>query len=216
MNNISQLIDSTILKPEVSENDIKILCEDALKYNFCSVCINPTWIKYSKNILSNSSVKICTVIGFPLGASTTEMKYMETCNAIENGADEIDMVINIGLLKSKNFNSFKEDILKVREASKNKLLKVIIEACLLTEEEKKIACEISKELMADFVKTSTGFSTYGAKAEDVRLMRNIVGSDMGVKAAGGIKTLSDVKAMIEAGANRIGTSNAVNIIKEIK
>mgnify|MGYP004619440025 CR=1 FL=1 len=216
MNNISQLIDSTILRPDASENDIKILCEDALKYSFCSVCINPTWIKYSKNILNNSGVKVCTVIGFPLGAATTEMKYMETRNAIENGADEIDMVINIGLLKSKSLDSFKEDILKVREASKDKILKVIIEACLLTEEEKKIACEISKELMADFVKTSTGFSTYGAKAEDVRLMRNIVGGDMGVKAAGGIKTLSDVKAMIEAGANRIGTSNAVNIIKEIK
>ncbi|CCG57654.1 deoxyribose-phosphate aldolase [Brachyspira pilosicoli WesB] len=216
MNNISQLIDSTILRPDASENDIKILCEDALKYSFCSVCINPTWIKYSKNILNNSGVKVCTVIGFPLGAATTEMKYMETRNAIENGADEIDMVINIGLLKSKSLDSFKEDILKVREASKDKILKVIIEACLLTEEEKKISCEISKELKADFVKTSTGFSTYGAKVEDVRLMRNIVGGDMGVKAAGGIKTLSDVKAMIEAGANRIGTSNAVNIIKEIK
>lgn len=213
---IAKLIDSTILKPESVENEICKLCEDAIEYNFFSVCVNPTWVKYCKDKLNDSSVKVCSVIGFPLGALSTVDKVNESLNAIKNGVDELDMVINIGFLKGKQMDLFEKDIAKVREVAKNKLLKVIIETCLLTDEEKIIACEITKKVGADFVKTSTGFSSGGATVKDISLMRKTVGNDFGVKASGGIRTLDDVLKMLNAGASRIGTSNGVNIIKEIK
>lgn len=213
---IAKLIDSTILKPESVENEICKLCEDAIEYNFFSVCVNPTWVKYCKDKLNDSSVKVCSVIGFPLGALSTVDKVNESLNAIKNGVDELDMVINIGFLKGKQMDLFEKDIAKVREVAKNKLLKVIIETCLLTDEEKIIACEITKKVGADFVKTSTGFSSGGATVEDISLMRKTVGNDFGVKASGGIRTLDDVLKMLNAGVSRIGTSNGVNIIKEIK
>ena len=213
---IAKLIDSTILKAESVENEICKLCEDAIEYNFFSVCVNPTWVKYCKDKLNDSSIKVCSVIGFPLGASSTIDKVNESLNAIKNGADELDMVINIGFLKGKQMDLFEKDIAEVREVSKNKTLKVILETCLLTNEEKIIACEIVKKVGADFVKTSTGFSSGGATVEDVTLMRKTVGNDMGVKASGGVRKLDDALKMLNAGANRIGTSNGVNIIKEIK
>lgn len=213
---ITKLIDSTILRPESIEDEICKLCEDAIEYNFFSVCVNPTWVKYCKDKLNYSSVKVCSVIGFPLGALSTVDKVNESLNAIKNGADELDMVINIGYLKGGKIDLFKKDIEMVREVAKDKVLKVILETCLLTNEEKVVACEIVKKVGADFVKTSTGFSSGGAKVEDITLMRKIVGNDFGVKASGGIRTLDDVLKMVNAGANRIGTSNSVNIIKEIK
>lgn len=213
---IAKLIDSTILRPESIKDEICKLCEDAIEYNFFSVCVNPTWVKYCKDKLNDSSVKVCSVIGFPLGALSTVDKVNESLNAIKNGVDELDMVINIGFLKGKQMDLFEKDIAKVREVAKNKLLKVIIETCLLTDEEKIIACEITKKVGADFVKTSTGFSSGGATVEDISLMRKTVGNDFGVKASGGIRTLDDVLKMLNAGASRIGTSNGVNIIKEVK
>lgn len=215
-NDIAKLIDSTILRPESIEKEICKLCEEAIEYNFFSVCVNPTWVKYCKDKLDDSSVKVCSVIGFPLGALSTIDKVNESLNAIKNGADELDMVINIGFLKGGQMDLFEKDIAKVREVAKNKLLKVILETCLLTNEEKIIACEIVKKVGADFVKTSTGFSSGGATVEDIALMRKAVGNNMGVKASGGIRTLDDVLKMLNAGANRIGASNSVNIIKEIK
>ena len=213
---VSKMIDHTILKPNASKEDVKKICEEAIEHNFCSVCVNPVWVKYVSSLLKGSDVKVCSVIGFPLGASTSEIKRDEAKKAVDDGADEIDMVINIGYLKSKEIELFKKDIELVREATKGKILKVIIETCLLTDEEKIEACKISKELKADFVKTSTGFSTGGAKVEDVKLMRSTVGSDMGVKASGGIKNYEDALKMIEAGANRIGTSSGIDIIKNFK
>ena len=213
---VSKMIDHTILKPNASKEDVKKICEESIEHNFCSVCVNPVWVKYVSSLLKGSDVKVCSVIGFPLGASTSEIKRDEAKKAVDDGADEIDMVINIGYLKSKEIELFKKDIELVREATKGKILKVIIETCLLTDEEKIEACKISKELKADFVKTSTGFSTGGAKVEDVKLMRSTVGSDMGVKASGGIKNYEDALKMIEAGANRIGTSSGIDIIKNFK
>lgn len=213
---ITKLIDSTILRPDSSENEICKLCEDAVEYNFFSVCVNPSWVKYCKDKLCNSLVKVCSVIDFPLGAATTTDKVNESLNAIKNGADELDMVINISFLKDRKLDLFKRDIEMVREVSKNKTLKIILETCLLTNEEKVITCEIAKKVGADFVKTSTGFSSGGATLEDISLMREVVGDKFGVKASGGIRTLKDVLKMLNAGANRIGASNSVNIIKEIK
>ncbi|NQN87283.1 deoxyribose-phosphate aldolase [Streptococcus suis] len=210
---LNKYIDHTILKPETSKEQVAQILAEAKEYDFASVCVNPTWVAYAAQELKDSDVKVCTVIGFPLGANTPALKAFETKDAIENGADEIDMVINIGALKSKNDELVLEDIKAVVEASGDKLVKVIIETCLLTEEEKVKACQLSKEAGADFVKTSTGFSTGGATVEDVALMRKTVGPDMGVKASGGARSYEDAIAFIEAGATRIGASSGVAIMK---
>lgn len=210
---LNKYIDHTILKPETSKEQVAQILAEAKEYDFASVCVNPTWVTYAAQELKDSDVKVCTVIGFPLGANTPAVKAFETKDAIENGADEIDMVINIGALKSKNDELVLEDIKAVVEASGDKLVKVIIETCLLTEEEKVKACQLSKEAGADFVKTSTGFSTGGATVEDVALMRKTVGPDMGVKASGGARSYEDAIAFIEAGATRIGASSGVAIMK---
>ncbi|WP_161979140.1 deoxyribose-phosphate aldolase [Streptococcus sp. S784/96/1] len=210
---INKYIDHTLLKPESTQSQIDKLLSEAKEYDFASVCVNPTWVNYSAKALAETDVNVCTVIGFPLGATTPAVKAFETKDAIENGADEIDMVINIGALKSGNFDLVEEDIRAVVEASEDKLVKVIIEACLLTEEEKVKACQLSVKAGADFVKTSTGFSTGGATVADVALMRQTVGPNVGVKAAGGARSLADAQAFIEAGATRLGTSSGVAIIK---
>lgn len=210
---INQLIDHTLLKSNSTQAQIDTLIDEAIEYEFASVCVNPTWVSYAKQRLQNSPVKVCTVIGFPLGASTSEVKAFETANAVENGADEIDMVINIGAAKDGRFDEVQSDIAAVVQASGGKLVKVIIETCLLTDDEKIKACKAAMAAGADFVKTSTGFSTGGAMVSDVALMRQTVGSDLGVKASGGARSLEDVKQLVEAGANRIGTSSGVAIVK---
>ncbi|HFR4576819.1 TPA: deoxyribose-phosphate aldolase, partial [Streptococcus suis] len=199
-------------KPESTEQQVAKIIEEAKEYDFASVCVNPTWVAYAAKRLAGTEVKVCTVIGFPLGANTPAVKAFETKDAIANGADEIDMVINIGALKSQNYDLVLEDIQAVVEASGDKLVKVIIETCLLTDEEKVKACQLSQEAGADFVKTSTGFSTGGATVVDVTLMRQTVGPDMGVKASGGARTYEDALAFIEAGATRIGASSGVAIM----
>lgn len=213
--NYASYIDHTLLKPDATEEQIKKLCEEAKKFGFASVCVNPYWIKDCKHILKGTKVNVCTVVGFPLGAVTTATKVFETTQAIEQGADEIDMVINIGLLKARDYERVKEDIKQVVNAASGRLVKVIIETCLLSDEEKVKACQLAVEAGAAFVKTSTGFSTGGATVEDVTLMRKTVGEQVGVKASGGIRSLADMLKMIEAGANRIGTSSGVKIIEEI-
>lgn len=209
---IAKMIDHTLLKAEAAENEIVKLCEEAKKYRFASVCVNPFYVPLSAKLLKNSGVKVCTVIGFPLGSSTSATKAFEAQDAILKGADEIDMVINVGALKSGNSEAVLEDVKAVRKASQGKILKVIHETCLLSKEEKIKACQISKEAGADFVKTSTGFSTGGATVEDVRLMRETVGSQMGVKASGGVRTFEIAQALIEAGATRIGASASISIV----
>jgi deoxyribose-phosphate aldolase len=212
--NIAKYIDHTLLKPEAQKNQIEKLCAEAKEYGFASVCVNPAWVKLSSELLTGSEVKVCTVIGFPLGATTSETKAFETRNAIENGATEVDMVINIGALKSGNVELVEQDIRAVVEAAKGKALtKVIIEASLLTEEEKVTACELSVKAGAHFVKTSTGFSTGGATVEDISLMRKAVGPEIGVKASGGVRSADDAQKMIEAGATRIGASSGIAIVK---
>ncbi|AKP46975.1 deoxyribose-phosphate aldolase [Bacillus smithii] len=209
----ANMIDHTLLKADATKDDIVRLAEEAKKYGFASVCVNPFWVKTAYEILKDTDVKVCTVIGFPLGATTPEVKAFETTNAIQNGAEEVDMVINIGALKSRDLELVENDIRAVVEAAKGKaLVKVIIEACLLTEEEKVLACQLAVKAGADFVKTSTGFSTGGATVEDVALMRKTVGPDFGVKASGGIRTAEDLLAMEKAGANRIGASAGVKIV----
>ncbi|HFH9839130.1 TPA: deoxyribose-phosphate aldolase [Streptococcus suis] len=210
---LNKFIDHTVLKPETTKEQVTKVLEEAKEYDFASVCINPTWVSFAAEGLKGTDVKVCTVIGFPLGANTPAVKAFETKDAIENGADEIDMVINIGALKDKNYDLVLEDIKAVVDASGDKLVKVIIETCLLTDEEKVKACELSKEAGADFVKTSTGFSTGGATVEDVALMRKTVGAEMGVKASGGARSYEDAIAFIEAGATRIGASSGVAIMK---
>lgn len=209
----ANLIDHTLLKPEVTESQIKQLCEEAKTYSFASVCVNPTWVKYCAEQLSQTDVKVCTVIGFPLGASTSAVKAFETKDAIANGAGEIDMVINIGALKDGQYDAVRADIVAVVEAANGTLVKVIIETCLLTDVEKVKACELAVQAGADFVKTSTGFSTGGATVEDVALMRETVGPSIGVKASGGVRSLEDLKKMIAAGATRIGASSGVAIME---
>ncbi|HFI0746013.1 TPA: deoxyribose-phosphate aldolase [Streptococcus suis] len=209
---LNKYIDHTILKPESTEQQVAKIIEEAKEYDFASVCVNPTWVAYAAKRLAGTEVKVCTVIGFPLGANTPAVKAFETKDAIANGADEIDMVINIGALKSQNYDLVLEDIQAVVEASGDKLVKVIIETCLLTDEEKVKACQLSQEAGADFVKTSTGFSTGGATVVDVTLMRQTVGPDIGVKASGGARTYEDALAFIEAGATRIGASSGVAIM----
>ncbi len=210
---LNKYIDHTVLKPETTQEQVEKVLAEAKEYDFASVCINPTWVAFAAEGLKDSDVKVCTVIGFPLGANTPAVKAFETKDAIANGADEIDMVINVGALKDKRYDLVLEDIKAVVEASGDKLVKVIIETCLLTDEEKVKACELSKEAGADFVKTSTGFSTGGATVADVALMRKTVGQDMGVKASGGARSYEDAIAFITAGASRIGASSGVAIMK---
>ena len=209
----TKLFDHTILKADATKEDVKKVCEEAMAYSFCSVCVNSYYVPYVAELLHGSDVKICTVVGFPLGAMSTRAKVLEAKIAVMDGADEVDMVINIGALKDKDYDVVLEDIKAVKEACGNALLKVIIEACLLTDEEKVKACELSKEANADFVKTSTGFSTAGAKVEDVKLMRETVGNDMGVKASGGIHDKEFANALVEAGASRLGTSATIKIVE---
>ncbi|MGM9949871.1 MAG: deoxyribose-phosphate aldolase [Lysinibacillus sp.] len=211
--NYAGMIDHTLLKADATRPQIEKLCEEAKKYVFASVCVNPTWVKYSAELLAGTDVKVCTVIGFPLGASTSAVKAFETKDAIANGAGEIDMVINIGALKNGEYDVVRDDIKAVVDAANGTLVKVIIETCLLTDEEKVKACELSVEAGADFVKTSTGFSTGGATAEDIALMRKTVGPDLGVKASGGVRNLEDMKKMIDNGATRIGASSGVAIME---
>lgn len=209
---IASMIDHTLLKPEATEEEIKKLCLEAKEYGFASVCVNPSNVKFAYDILKDTKVKVCTVIGFPLGANTSTLKAFEAREAIENGATEVDMVINVGKLKAKDYEFVKNDIKAVVDAAKGKALtKVILETCLLTDEEKVTACKLSKEAGADFVKTSTGFSKGGATAEDIKLMRETVGEKMGVKASGGVRTHEDAVKMINAGASRIGASASIAI-----
>ena len=209
---LNKFIDHTILKPETTQEQVEKILSEAKEYDFASVCVNPTWVSLAAESLKDTDVKVCTVIGFPLGANTSAVKAFETEDAIANGADEIDMVINIGALKAGNDALVLDDIKAVVDASGDKLVKVIIEACLLTDDEKVRACQLSKEAGADYVKTSTGFSTGGAKVADVALMRKTVGPDMGVKASGGARSYEDAIAFIEAGASRIGASSGVAIM----
>lgn len=212
---IAGMIDHTLLKANATEGEITKLAEEAREYKFASVCVNPAWVKKAAALLADTpEVKVCTVIGFPLGANTPETKAFETKNAIENGATEVDMVINIGALKDKDYELVERDIRAVVEAAKGKALtKVIIETALLTDEEKGKACELSVKAGADFVKTSTGFSTGGATEADIRLMRAAVGPELGVKASGGVRSREDALKLIEAGATRIGASSGIAIVK---
>lgn len=213
--NYAELIDHTLLKPEATKEQIKKLCEEAAEYGFHSVCVNSCFVSYCAELLKGTGVKVCTVIGFPLGAMSTQGKVAEAAAAVADGAEELDMVIPIGMIKSGEWEYVKNDVEAVVEATKDQaIVKVILETCLLTDEEKVKACVICKEAGAAFMKTSTGFSKGGATAEDVALMRKTVGTDMGVKASGGIRTLDDVKKMVQAGADRIGASAGVTIVKE--
>lgn len=211
---LAKYIDHTLLKPESTREDILRVCEEAKHYNTASVCVNPFWIGFIAEQLKGTDIKPCCVIGFPLGATLPEVKAFETSAAIRDGAKEVDMVINVGALRGGELETVYEDIKAVVDAAKGKaLVKVIIETCLLTDEQKVTACELAKKAGADFVKTSTGFSTGGAKVEDIRLMRETVGPEMGVKASGGVRTKADAEAMIEAGATRIGASSSKKIIE---
>lgn len=209
----NHLIDHTLLKPDSTQAQIDLLIDEAIEYEFASVCVNPTWVAYANERLKDTPVKVCTVIGFPLGATTSSSKAFETADAIEKGADEIDMVINIGAAKDGRFADVQSDIEMVVQASGDKLVKVIIETCLLTDDEKIKACQAAMAAGADFVKTSTGFSTGGATVSDVALMHRTVGEALGVKASGGARSLDDVKRLVEAGATRIGTSSGVAIVE---
>ncbi|RHG04019.1 deoxyribose-phosphate aldolase [Megamonas funiformis] len=212
--NINKLIDHTALKPNTNKESILKLITEAKTYDFASVCVNPCWVALAHQELKDTDVKVCTVIGFPLGANTTEVKVFETKDAIEKGAQEIDMVINIAMLKDKKYDYVENEIHQIVEAAKDKaIVKVIIETCLLTDEEKIKACELSQKAGADFVKTSTGFSTGGATVHDIALMRKTVGAEMGVKASGGVHTHEEALAMVEAGATRIGASAGVKLLK---
>ena len=219
---LAKMIDHTLLKPEATYDQIKQLCQEAVEYGFASVCVNSGNVILAVESLKGTQIPVCSVVGFPLGATTTRTKVFEAKEAIENGAREIDMVINIGALKSRDFTRVRADIEEVVLAARGKAaVKVIIEACLLSDEEKTRACEIAKDAGADFVKTSTGFSSGGATAEDIKLMRRAVGPNIGVKASGGIGNYEEAKAMLEAGACtlgdnnlcRLGTSRSINIVK---
>lgn len=211
---IAPLVDHTLLKSDARKEDVIKLAEEAKTYGFASVCVNPGFVSAAYEVLKDSEVKVCTVIGFPLGATTSAVKAFETTDAINNGATEVDMVINISALKDGNDEYVRDDIAAVVNAAKGKALtKVIIETCLLTDEEKVRACELAVQAGADFVKTSTGFSTGGATKEDIALMRKTVGPNIGVKASGGVRSSEDAMTMIEAGATRIGTSGGVAIAK---
>ena len=212
MNSLSSLIDHTNLRPDALHSDIEILCKEAIQYKFASVCINPVYVSYAKSILKDENPKVCSVVGFPLGADSEEMKYAEARFLIFQGADEIDMVMNISLLKERKIDLVKNEIKKVVEAADGNCVKVIIETSLLNQDEKALACNIVMESGAAFVKTSTGFSSSGATLEDVRLIKKVVGDRVGIKASGGIKIKNEALKLIEAGATRIGTSRGVEII----
>ena len=212
--NLAKYIDHTLLSPTAQKEEILKLCSEADQYGFFSVCVQPSWVSTSAEALKDSEVKVCTVIGFPHGATSSETKAFETKNAIENGADEIDMVINLGQLKDGNLDYVKSDIQSVVDAAnKEALVKVIIESSLLTDDEIKEASRLSKETGADFVKTSTGFNGAGASVEAVKIMRQTVGEDLGVKASGGVRSKEDADAMITAGATRIGASSGIAIVE---
>lgn len=213
---IAGLIDHTVLRPETTRDEVRQVCAEALEYEFASVCVNSFWAKFAAGELRGSQVKVCAVAGFPLGAGATPAKVAETLAAIRDGAEEIDMVINIGALRGGERDVVRSDIHGVVDASHGHgaIVKVIIETCLLDDAEKTLACRLAQDAGADFVKTSTGFSKAGATTADVALMRRTVGRNMGVKAAGGIRTLSDLKAMVAAGANRVGASASVRIMQE--
>lgn len=211
---LNKTIDHTILNPDATKDEVIKVIDQAKAYDFASVCLEPCWVTLAAERLADSEVKVCTVIGFPLGANTKTVKAFEAKEAVENGADEVDMVLNIGALKSGEYDLVLEDMKAVREAAKDAVVKVILETCLLTDEEKKKACALAKEAGMDFVKTSTGFSTAGATTEDVKLMREAVGDAMGVKASGGIRDRETAEAMIAAGASRIGASKSIAIVGE--
>lgn len=211
----AKIIDHTLLKPEASEDQIRKLCEEAREYGFHSVCVNSCYVSLCAELLRDSDVKVCTVIGFPLGAVSSAGKAAEAAAAVKDGADELDMVINVGMIKSGNWEYVRRDIEGVIQAAgRDRIVKVILETCLLTDEEKRTACRVCRQAGAAFVKTSTGFSFAGASPEDVRLMREEAGEDMGVKASGGIRTLKDAEAVVNAGADRIGTSSGIAIVRE--
>ena len=215
--NIASMIDHTLLKADATHDQIVQLCNEARENKFASVCVNGTWVRLCAELLRGTDVRVCTVVGFPLGAMDTRAKAFEAAIAVENGAREVDMVLNIGALKGKDYQLVADDIFQVIRAVKDSaIVKVILETCLLTEEEMKIACLMSQVCGAMFVKTSTGFSTGGAKVEDVRNMRKWVDEEVEVKASGGIRTLADVRKMIDAGATRIGTSSGVAIVNEVE
>lgn len=211
---LNKTIDHTILNPDATKDEVIKVIDEAKAYDFASVCLEPCWVTLAAERLADSEVKVCTVIGFPLGANTKTVKAFEAKEAVENGADEVDMVLNIGALKSGEYDLVLEDMKAVREAAKDAVVKVILETCLLTDEEKKKACALAKEAGMDFVKTSTGFSTAGATTDDVKLMREAVGDAMGVKASGGIRDRETAEAMIVAGASRIGASKSIAIVGE--
>lgn len=211
----SKLIDHTLLAPTATAADIEKLCAEAVEYDFCSVCVNPTWVALAKEKLAGSDVKVCTVIGFPLGANTSQIKALETEQVITNGADEIDMVMNIGFAKMGDWHAVAQDMAAVVQAASGKaLVKVILETCLLTDDEIRHACQVAVQAGADFVKTSTGFSKGGATVEAVCLMRETVGENIGVKASGGVRSQADLESMVMAGANRIGASAGVALLGE--
>ena len=212
MNSLSSIIDHTNLRSDALHSDIEILCKEAIQYKFASVCINPVYVSYAKSILKDENPKVCSVVGFPLGADSEEMKYAEARFLIFQGVDEIDMVMNIAFLKERKIDLVKNEIKKVVEAADGNCVKVIIETSLLNQDEKALACNIVMESGAAFVKTSTGFSSPGATLEDVRLIKKLVGDRVGIKASGGIKTKNEALKLIEAGATRIGTSRGVEII----
>ena len=209
----NKLIDNTLLKADATEEQIKNLCKESKEWNFMSVCVNPYYIPFCKKELKGSDVKVCTVIGFPLGQMTTKAKVFETKDALAKGADEIDMVINVAALKDKKYDYVKNEIAEIKKVCGDHVLKVILECCLLTDEEKVQACLLAKEAKADFVKTSTGFSIHGATVHDVELMRKTVGPEMGVKAAGGVRSHEELLEMVKVGATRIGTSSGVKLMK---
>ena len=211
--NYNKMIDHTVLKADATKAMVAKIIDEAKEYNFASVCVNPTWVAYCAQALADSDVKVCTVIGFPLGANTSAVKAFEKKDAIANGADEIDMVINIGALKDGNTDLVFNDIKAVVDAAAGKCVKVIIETCLLTDEEIVTVCKLAKEAQATFVKTSTGFSTRGATPEAVSLMKQTVGDDLEVKASGGVRTIEDMEKVVAAGATRIGTSAGCKLVK---
>jgi deoxyribose-phosphate aldolase len=213
MSDLGKYIDHTILKPEAKKSDVRKICEEALEYKFKAVCVNPLYVKFASEILKNSEVLVATVVGFPLGNNVTKVKELETQLAIEDGADEIDMVVNIPALKDKDYDLVKKDIEAVVKASKDKIVKVIIETCLLTKDEIAKVSELIVEAGADFVKTSTGFSTGGAELEDIRHIKSIVKDKAKIKASGGIRTKEKALKMIEAGADRIGASSSIKIVE---
>ncbi len=209
----NRLIDHTLLASDATESQIKKICDEAKEYHFASVCVNPSWVSFCAKELKGTDTKVCTVIGFPLGATTTKSKEEELKQAILDGAEELDMVINIGKLKDHQDEYVENEIRSLKKLCGNLVLKVIIETCLLTDEEKVRVCLLAKNAGADFVKTSTGFSKWGAKVEDVALMRKTVGPDMGVKASGGVRNKEEMETMVKAGATRIGTSHGVELVK---